>query len=75
MMLQKRFAANVISQQSALELPARQMLTLIVIRNVLNGLHVNVNVTNNHIALQVCAAVNAINTIIAPTVLTCRVTA
>jgi hypothetical protein len=75
MMLQKRFAANVISQQSALELPARQMLTLIVIRNVLNALHVNVNVTNNHIALQVCAAVNAINTIIAPTVLTCRVTA
>ena len=75
MMLQKRFAASVISQQSALELPARQMLTLIIIRNVLNGLHVNVNVTNNHVALQVCAAVNALNTIIAPTVLTCKVTA
>jgi hypothetical protein len=73
MMLQKRFAANVISQQSALELPPRQMLTLIVIRNVLNGLHVNVNVSNNRVALQVCAAVNAINTIIAPTVLTCRI--
>jgi hypothetical protein len=75
MMLQKRFAANVISQQSALELPPRQMLTLIVIRNVLNGLHVNVNVSNNHVALQVCAAVNAINTIIAPTTLTCSVRA
>jgi hypothetical protein len=72
MMLQKRFAANVISEQSALELPRRQMLTLVVIRNVLNGLHVNVNVSNNHIGLQVCAAVQAINTIIAPTVLTCR---
>jgi hypothetical protein len=50
--------------QSALELPDREMLTLIVIRNVLNNLRIRVNVSNNNVAVQVCAIVQALNAIL-----------
>lgn len=60
--------------QTALELPDRElMLVTVVITNVLNNLSVEVDVRNVKVAAQICAAVNAINTIIAPTVLTCDV--
>jgi len=71
----KRFTIQALESQSALELPYRHMLSLVnvTIRNVLNGLHVRVTVTNNNVAVQVCGAVQAINTIIAPTRLNCRI--
>ena len=60
--------------QTALELPDRElMLITVVITNVLNNLSVSVDVKNNNVAVQVCAVVQAINTIIAPTSLTCAV--
>jgi len=73
----KRLTLEAMQSQTALELPRRQMLALVnvFITNVANGLHVSVPVTNNHVAVQVCAAVQAINTIIAPTTLTCGIRA
>ena len=64
-----------IDAQAAFELPSRETLALVtvVINNVLNNNAVTVNVNNNHVAVQVCAAVNLINTIIAPTTLTCTI--
>jgi len=70
----KRLSFADIEAQSAFELPAREMmLVTIVITNVLNNLSVDIDVKNNNVAVQICAAVQAINTIIAPTVLTCEV--
>jgi hypothetical protein len=72
--LKKRLSSDDIDAQSAFELPDREvMLVTIVITNVLNNLSVDVDVKNNNIAVQVCAAVQLINTIISPTVLTCEV--
>ena len=61
--------------QAALELPNRDMmLVTVVINNVLNGLHIDVDVRNVNVAVQVCAVVNLINTIIAPdAALTCTI--
>lgn len=75
MLEKKRLTAEAIESQAAIELPRREMLSLVnvYIRNVLNGLHVRVTVANNNVAVQVCAAVQLINTIIAPTRLTCRI--
>jgi len=52
--------------QYALELPDREMLGLItvVITNVLNNLSVDVTVKNNKVAVQVCAVVDLLNTIL-----------
>lgn len=71
----KRLTAEAMQSQVALQLPPRHMLALVnvVIKNVLNGLHVNIPVTNNQVAVQLCAVVYAINTIIAPTKLTCTI--
>jgi hypothetical protein len=71
----KRLTLDSMQSQVAFELPRRQMLALVnvLITNVLNHLTVNVNVQNNRVAIQVCAAVQAINTIIAPTTLTCNI--
>ena len=75
MLAEKRaLSIEELEAQTALELPERElMLVTVVITNVLNNLSVNVDVRNINVAVQVCAAVNAINTIIAPTTLTCRV--
>jgi hypothetical protein len=61
--------------QAALELPNRDMmLVTIVINNVLNNLSIDVDVRNVNVAVQVCAVVNLINTIIAPdAALTCTI--
>lgn len=70
----KRFSVADMDAQVAFELPAREMMLItVVITNVLNNLTVSIPVQNNKVAVQVCAAVNAINTIIAPTQLTCAV--
>ncbi|HSH81964.1 MAG TPA: hypothetical protein VLA19_25845 [Herpetosiphonaceae bacterium] len=46
-----------IEAQTALELPDREMmLVTIVITNLLNNLTIDVDVANNNVALQVCAA-------------------
>ena len=52
----------------AFELPDREMLGLVtvVITNVLNNLDVEINVNNNKLAIQVCAVVSALNTILVP---------
>ena len=61
--------------QAALELPNRDMmLVTVIINNVLNNLSIDVDVRNVNVAVQVCAVVNAINTIIAPDAsLTCTI--
>lgn len=70
----KMLDLDVIETQSAVELPDRTLpLVTVVITNVLNNLSVSVDVRNVNVAAQVCAVVQAINTIIAPTSLTCQV--
>jgi hypothetical protein len=64
-----------IDAQTTVELPSRETLALVtvVITNLLNNNTVTVNVNNNRVAVQVCALVNLINTIIQPTTLTCTI--
>jgi len=63
----KRLSAADIAAQAALELPDRQMmLVTIVVTNVLNNLSIDVDVKNNNVAVQVCAVVQALNTILLP---------
>jgi len=71
----KLLTLDELESQTALELPDRELMALVnvFITNVLNNLSVSIPVQNNHVAVQVCAAVQAINTIIAPTSLTCTV--
>ncbi len=54
-----------IDGQVAFELPERETLSLVtvVITNLLNDNSVDIKVTNNNVAVQVCAAVSAINTL------------
>ena len=76
MLLEKeRLTLDELEAQAALELPNRDMmLVTVVINNVLNGLHIDVDVRNVNVAVQVCAVVNLINTIIAPdAALTCTI--
>jgi hypothetical protein len=58
--------------EAALELPDREMLGLIVIKNVLNGTRVKINVNDNNVALNVCAQVNVINALVG-NILVCRI--
>jgi hypothetical protein len=69
----KRLSLDEIEAQTALELPAREMLALItvVITNLLNNLSVSVRVQNVNAAVQVCAIVDLINTILVGESLTC----
>jgi hypothetical protein len=59
--------------QYAAELPEREMLGLItiIITNVLNNLSIDIDVKNNNVAVQVCAVVNVLNTILDGDRLTC----
>jgi hypothetical protein len=76
-MLLEKHALSVeeLEAQAALELPEREMLGLvtIVIKNVLNGLRIRVNVNNNDVAVQVCAIVQALNTITTVDHFRCRI--
>jgi len=60
--------------QTAFELPSRDMLALVtvVVTNLLNNNTVNIPIKNNNVAVQVCAAVNALNAPLALS-LTCEV--
>jgi hypothetical protein len=62
-----------LEHEVALELPERETLALVVIRNVLNGNRLRIRVDHNNVALQVCAQVDVINTILGFQVLTCRI--
>jgi hypothetical protein len=56
-----------IEAQTALELPDREMMQIIVvIGDVLSDNTINIDVKNNRIALQVCALVEVLNLIVAP---------
>jgi hypothetical protein len=52
-----------LDSQLAMELPDREMLTLVVIRNVsiLSNNRIHINVRNNNVAVQVCALVAALD--------------
>ena len=51
--------------QSAMELPDREMmLVTVVITNVLNNLTVEIDVSRNNVAVQICAAVQLLNGIL-----------
>jgi hypothetical protein len=71
----QRLAVADIESQVAMELPKRDMLALVnvFITNVLNGLTVSIPVQNNNVAVQVCAVVQALNTILVGESLTCAV--
>ena len=58
-------SSSEIDGQVAFELPERETLSLVtvVITNLLNDNSVDIKVTNNNVAVQVCAAVSAINTL------------
>ena len=75
MLLEKKaLSLEDIEAQSALELPDREMmLVTVVITNVLNNLSVDVDVRNNNVAVQVCAVVQALNTILVGDTLTCDI--
>ncbi len=48
--------------ETALELPDREMLLVtVVVTNVLNNLSIDIPIRNNNVAVQVCAAVDAIS--------------
>jgi hypothetical protein len=57
----KKLSFEEIEAQTALELPDREMLALVRIGNVLNGLHIDVDVRDVNVAVQVCAIVEAIS--------------
>jgi len=58
-------SSSEIDGQVAFELPERETLALVtvVITNLLNNNSVDISVRNNSIAVQICAAVSAINTL------------
>lgn len=61
----KALSLEEIEAQTALELPDREMmLVTVVITNLLNNNTVNVEVKNNKVAVQVCAAVTAISSLV-----------
>lgn len=70
----KMLDLDVIETQSAVELPDRTLpLVTVVITNLLNNLSIEVDVRNNNIAVQVCAVVQALNTILIDDTLTCEI--
>ena len=63
-----------LNAQAALELPDREMLLVtVIINNVLNNLSIDVDVRNVNVAVQVCAVVNLLNTILDGDRLTCTI--
>ena len=75
MLVKTKLTSHAMAAQVANVLPARQLLTLVKITNVLNNNHINVTVANNQVALQVCAVVQAINALFAAQCahLTCKI--
>jgi hypothetical protein len=71
----RRLTDDVVNAQSTFELPERRLLALVtvVITNLLNNLSIDVDVRNNNVAVQVCAVVQALNTILVGETLTCEI--
>jgi hypothetical protein len=75
--VKKMLSVAELDSQTAMELPERKMLALVnvTIFNVLNNLSITIPVKNNNVAVQVCAVVNALTTILTPgESLTCTIT-
>jgi hypothetical protein len=70
----KRLTLDELDAQTALELPEREMMALVtvVITNLLNNLSIDVDVKNNNVAVQVCAVVTALSSLVA-TPLSCEI--
>ena len=61
--MKRSLSADYLDSQSVMELPNRDMLLVtVVITNLLNNLSVDVDVRNINVAVQVCAAVEALST-------------
>jgi hypothetical protein len=62
----KRLTLEELDAQTALELPEREMMALvtIIITNLLNNLSIDVDVKNNNVAVQVCAVVTALSSLV-----------
>lgn len=76
MLLEKKtLTLNDIEAETALVLPERNMMALVtvVITNVLNNLSIEVDVRNINVAVQVCAIVNLLGTILTVDDLTCTI--
>ena len=75
MLLEKKaLSLEEIEAQAALDLPDREMMWVtVIINNVLNNLSIDVDVRNVNVAVQVCAVVNALNTILDGDRLTCTI--
>jgi hypothetical protein len=71
----KQLSFEDIEAQTALELPDREtMLVTVVITNLLNNLSISIPVQNNNVAVQVCAIVSVLDTILLPPEdLTCEI--
>ena len=66
-MLMEKKALSIVEleAQSAMELPNREMmLVTIVITNLLNNNTVNIEVKNNNVAVQICAVVTALSSLV-----------
>jgi hypothetical protein len=70
----KRLTLDELDAQTALELPEREMMALVtvVITNLLNNLSIDVDVKNNNVAVQVCAVVTALSSLVS-TPLSCEI--
>ena len=63
-----------LEDQAAFELPNRDMmLVTVVITNLLNNLSIDVDVRNNKVAVQVCAVVAVLATILPGSSLDCDI--
>ncbi len=57
-MLEKRaLSPEVLEAQTAMELPDREMMALVIINNVLSGNTVTIDIRNVDVAAQICAGV------------------
>ncbi len=78
MLLEKKaLSLEDIEAQTALELPDREMMQVVVIiGDVLSDNTISIEVKNNRIAVQVCALIDVINVIVGPNTegpLTCTI--
>lgn len=60
-MAKKTLPGDVLDAQTAVELPDRDMMVVIVIGNLLSGISVDVDVRNVNVAAQICAAILAVD--------------
>ncbi|MBA2313323.1 MAG: hypothetical protein H0V97_11085 [Actinobacteria bacterium] len=74
MLLEKQaLSLEEMESQVTLDLPNREMLLVtVVITNLLNNLSIDVDVKNNNVAVQVCAVVTALSSLVS-TPLSCEI--